>query len=207
MLYSNKRESSLETGHAVAEGVMAGQSEEALVTPSHESPELPQADSSPQKIVDPRPKIPLSGPGRLISDLSKELGQVLAPHGIYSLSGMAVVYNRKSRALEPLTPVRFRSLTENYVIPIKVTPKGEVEQSMSSGDAGSVLASDHFLDNLREVERLNTVRLPVMRADGRVELLAEGYDRESKVLTAQDGAWRMPRTCRWRTPRRAWMTC
>ena len=48
------------------------------------------------------------------------------------------------------------------------------------------MVSGHFLDKLPEVERVNEVRLPVVRASGKVELLSEGYDKESKILTVYD---------------------
>jgi hypothetical protein len=144
-------------------------------------------ENPPAKILDPRPRIELPGPGRLISNVAAELAQVLASCGIYCHAKAAVVYDRESKALTALTPGVFRTQIEEHVIPLKVGPSGDVEQSMSSGDAGAILTSPQFLNNLRLVERLNTVRLPVMRADGHIELLPEGYDRESKILTVQDG--------------------
>jgi hypothetical protein len=52
-----------------------------------------------------------------------------------------------------------------------------------------LLASPFFLEQLQPLRAFNTVRLPVTRSDGSVELLGEGYDRESGVLTCtQTGA-------------------
>lgn len=134
--------------------------------------------------LDQRPRIKLPGDGRMIGDLATELGQVLAPSGIYKYRGCAAVYDERDQCLEAIKPGRFRTWIERYVIPFKANEDGEVDQSMSGGDAGAVIISEQFLSHLREVERVNTVRLPVARPDGRVELLPEGYDAGSKILTA-----------------------
>jgi len=54
---------------------------------------------------------------------------------------------------------------------------------MSESDAKGVLSSQQFIDKLPKLERIATARLPVMRQDGRIELLSAGYDRESLTLT------------------------
>ena len=128
----------------------------------------------------------LPGPGRTISTVSMELGQVLAPCGIYNYAGGVAVYANSSKTLDPIKPAKFRTWSEKFIIPVKAGDKGEVIQTMSSGDAGTILLSEQFIEQLREVDRFNGVRLPVMRENGTVELLPEGYDRDSKILTATE---------------------
>ncbi|MGB8355154.1 MAG: hypothetical protein WCD79_14750 [Chthoniobacteraceae bacterium] len=141
---------------------------------------------APTKQLDPRPKIQLAGDGRTISELAMELGQVLSTCGIYFYAGQAAVYDEKTKTLDPIKPAKFRTWAEKSVITFKDGKEGPVDVTMGSGEAGAVLLSDQFLGQLREVDRINGVQLPVIRADGKVELLTEGYDRESKILTATD---------------------
>src|SRR5262249_16701221 len=39
-------------------------------------------------------------------------------------------------------------------------------------------------EQLQEVERFNPIRMPIMRKEGHIELLTEGYDAEIKSFTA-----------------------
>ena len=113
---------------------------------------------------DPRPKIVLPGKDRLLSDVAAEIGHVLAGENIYRHAGQAAVYDEKSKTLVEAKAAPFRSWVERFVIPIRREKKGEAPHSMSSGDAGAILASGHFLDCLRDVERVNPVCLPITRA-------------------------------------------
>ena len=139
--------------------------------------------------ADPRPKIVLPGKDRLLSDVAAELGHILARENIYRYAGQAAVYDEKSKTLGEAKAAPFRLWSERFIIPIKKEKKGESVHSMSSGDAGAILASRHFLDCLREVERINPVCLPITRADKSVALLPEGYDRESKILMTGQAAY------------------
>jgi hypothetical protein len=141
------------------------------------------AEAGREKFLDQRPKVQLSGDGRLTSEVATELGQILAPYNVYKYQDEAHIGDEGSKTLNPIKPAKFRTWIEEYVIPIKMQDGGEVVQSMTSSEAGTVLVSNQFLSQLREVERVNGVRLPVMRPDGKVELLPEGYDRSSKILT------------------------
>ncbi len=47
----------------------------------------------------------------------------------------------------------------------------------------AVLSSPQFKDQLRQIEHLNPVRMPVLRATGEIELLPEGYDAPTKSFT------------------------
>ena len=138
---------------------------------------------------DARPKIVLPGKDRLLSDVAAELGHLLARENIYRHAGQAAVYDDKNKTLGPAKPAPFRSWVERFIIPVKREKKGEARHSMSSGDAGAILASGHFLDCLREVERVHPVCLPITRADNQVALLPNGYDKDSKILTTGQAAY------------------
>jgi hypothetical protein len=80
----------------VAPGTATAPLEERIVpetvTPEPAAPVLESAgkdEAEPIKPVDPRPKIELAGPGRPMSALATELGQLLASVGIYNYAGQA----------------------------------------------------------------------------------------------------------------------
>ena len=145
-----------------------------------------EASTDTAGTIDPRPRIELPGEGQLVSDVASKYGNVLAAYDIYDFAGGAALYEPKRKTLEPISPAWFRTLSENYIRPFKVKATGKVDQSMSGSDARAILLSGQFRGQLREVERTNGVRLPVVRGNGEVELLPEGYDRESKILTVYD---------------------
>ena len=68
----------------------------------------------------------------------------------------------------------------------KAQPQGmprRVKVTMSKDTASGTLASPQFMNQQRKLSRVNNVRQPVLRANGRIELLPEGYDPESGVYT------------------------
>ena len=58
------------------------------------------------------------------------------------------------------------------------------EVSLTREQAGLILESDAFQASLRPLRGTQRMRLPVLREDGRCELLAAGYDAPSQVFTA-----------------------
>ena len=49
--------------------------------------------------------------------------------------------------------------------------------------AAGVLESDEFGPQLRRLGRVHSVRMPVLRSGGALELLPEGYDEATKIFT------------------------
>jgi hypothetical protein len=80
-----------------------------------------------------------------------------------------------------------RTLVENHLVCYRLRRAGEneisLDRTMSEGDAKGVLSAQQFLRRLPKLEKLATTRLPVMRADNKIELLPGGYDSESLTLT------------------------
>jgi hypothetical protein len=58
---------------------------------------------------------------------------------------------------------------------------------MSLDVARALVVSPQFLEPLPEIKRFSPVRMPVMRADGRIELLPDGFDSETLTLTDTNG--------------------
>lgn len=144
--------------------------------------------SSPESI-DSRPAIRLPGDGLLISQFATELGSHLAEAGIYSRKGYATAVAKSGQEFELVTSSWLRSWIEHHVVPFKVIGNHDIRinRSMSDDVARAVLASPQFLEALPEVEGLNPCPMPVIRADGSLEILSPGVDVPSKTYTADPG--------------------
>lgn len=140
-------------------------------------------DAAPAQPRDSRPQILSSGDGRLTSEVADDHGQVLSKSGFYLWKGDVHHYDDKRRAFELVTPTNYRTLIEDHLIPRKVKRGMEITHTLSSNEAGTILRSTHFRRHLSQIELINRVRQPVMRADGSLGLLPEGHDAESKVFT------------------------
>ena len=149
--------------------------------------EVPAAapdSNTPMKPLDPRPRIQLPGDGRYLSDFATEVGQVMASSEMYLYAGGPAIYDPKQDAVVEIKPSQFCSWLEKHVRPFKSTKDGDVDQSLSSGEAAKVLMSEQFRDHLPEVERFNGIRLPVQREDGTIQLLPVGHDAASNIFTS-----------------------
>jgi hypothetical protein len=139
------------------------------------------------------PKAPMIELPGLLSEFGKEVGNVLSEKDIFLRGDTLVVLieqRRRGRLRNELLlvgPQRFRSEIERWIVPYrwKGTGKGaeEIPCSMPKDVADQLLNNGEFLGRVRRIERLNHVRQPIMREDGRVELLKVGYDEESGTLT------------------------
>ena len=150
-----------------------------------ESPDAPAESSS-----DAPPELaPIRLPGRNvpISQFSRELGAVLCRNGVFLRSDMAVTLDKKHCRLVKLDSESLRSYGDDQAFLHTIEKSGEefvkIRQSMRKDIASAVLSSRVFLEQQREVWRVNAVPMPVIRDDGRLELLEQGFDHESQILT------------------------
>jgi Bifunctional DNA primase/polymerase, N-terminal/Primase C terminal 1 (PriCT-1) len=136
---------------------------------------------------DERPKVMLPGEDRLMSDVGAELGEHLADK-LYEHTGEVAIV--REGMLVPVSAQTFRTLVETYVVCCKISSirSGalKVGKTMTVEDARGIMAADSFRSQLRPLSRVNRCRLPVLRSDGRIELLPEGYDAETQALTIRD---------------------
>ena len=142
-------------------------------------------DGMQAMLADPRPKVRLPGDDWLLSVTAEELGQHLADKPIFVHNGEIVTSDGTD--LHSVTPQTFRTLVERHVVCYRKRRAGnasfEVKITMSDDDARGIMASPQFRERLRRVRRLNSCRLPVLRVNGKLELLSEGYDSASGTLT------------------------
>jgi hypothetical protein len=138
--------------------------------------------------ADARPKIRLPGNDRLLSDFATEAAACLSAKEIFCLNKRIVTVD--DGRVHEVTPQEARSLVEKYFVCYREKPGNgcayKVYCTMRDDEARGLLASPQFKAGLRQLSRVNRARLPILRADGRIELLPEGYDPASKTLTVSN---------------------
>lgn len=142
-----------------------------------------------------RPKIRLPGDNRELLHFAKEVADVLATRNLFRRDRAPVVVNPEKARLDAMTPQMLRSWSQDHIVYFK-------EKTVSSGDesrsidivktmnvdtARGLIESWHFIDKLPEIERLNPVRLPVLRANGAIDLTPTGYFSETRTYTLDSG--------------------
>ena len=135
----------------------------------------PQPVTVSSFINDTRPKVKLRGDNRLLSDVASELGPNLSSV-LYAHSGEVVEY--RDGLLHSISAQLLRTLAERHVVFYKTHGSSEsfanVNVTLDEGDARGILVSPQFLECLNPIAHVNSVRLPVLRSNGKVELLPEG---------------------------------
>jgi len=139
-----------------------------------------------------KPAIELPCPGRPLSDFAANIGAILAGTGVYSRGGLAFTVDHATKQLAQVDPQWLRTWAENEVSLFKQAKTAAglsitLRHSMSLDVAKALVVSSQFLQQLPEIKRFSPVRMPVMRADGRIELLPEGFDPETLTLTDPNG--------------------
>jgi hypothetical protein len=127
----------------------------------------------------------------VISTMAREIGGVLCNNGVFVRQRSAMTISQDGRLVE-MSARRFRTYCEDHLVTFKWDmPKPNVfekkPQTMTVEAAATILESDQFLARQRELMRVATVRQPVKRKDGRIELLDYGYDHEAQTFTQNSG--------------------
>jgi primase-polymerase (primpol)-like protein len=142
-------------------------------------------DQMQAALQDPRAKVRLPGDNWLLSQTAAELGRHLTDQSLFFRNGELVALN--GTVLRIVTPQEFRTRVERHVIGYRKRKAGDntfdINITMTNDDASGVLASPQFIERMRRIVRLNLCRQPIIRADGEIELLPDGYDIPSKTLT------------------------
>lgn len=162
----------------------------SLVDEQETPAEEPDAKEVPSKL----PRIRLPGEGRRVTDFAREAGQASREHGVYRRDEQPVVVSGETGGILALSPERFcTDLEEVAVTYISKVVRIEGEEmviekakTMTPTVAKVAMASNAFISTLRPLVRVNMVRQPIMRADGRIETLKIGYDEESGILTMRN---------------------
>lgn len=125
------------------------------------------------------PKINVDQP---IRTLALQIGQHIKYRNIFIRSaGDVVTVNAQTGKMQAMTPKRFIGFLEESAV---IESRGaRSRESLLKEEADVILGQDIFLECLRPLDAVHTIRLPVMRASGEVEFLPEGYDPESRIYT------------------------
>jgi hypothetical protein len=138
------------------------------------------------------PQVKLPRGGKQLRMFAKEVGAIVGANGLFRREAVPVTIDPESGRIEDMNAQRLRSYVEDQLITYeeviqKKTGIAAIPETMGVDEARGCLECDAFRYPLRKLRRVNFVRLPVMRADGRVELLPKGYDPESEILTMKNG--------------------
>jgi hypothetical protein len=146
------------------------------------------AEAEPPR-MDGRPELVLPGDGKSLSEFAAELGEKLKGHQIFKRDGIAL-YVSDGHKLEPMRASSFVTWVEQFVRIMKWAGTGKERRlesaSMTEAAAGLILDSVQFLRHLNPIRRVNLVRQPVIRPNGKLELLPKGYDAQSQTVTVAE---------------------
>lgn len=142
-----------------------------------------------------RPKIRLPGDNRELLHFAQDVGDELAKHDFYRRDRMPVGINRENARLDMISPQALRSMAQEHIVFFKAKEIGsgkdaatiEIVKTMNVDTSRGVLEAWAFVDKLPEIQRVNPIRLPVMRRDNRIELAPRGYFSEGRIFTLDGG--------------------
>jgi hypothetical protein len=146
-------------------------------TPSPALPGLEEEAGRPDL-----PWVQLPRDGVQLRGFSQKIGAIVGANGLFRRELVPVTIDPESGRIEDMDAERFQTYVENQLVPFSQFSAGKrvglvrQPESMKVGEARACLRSDAFRYPLRRLQRVNQVRLPVIRKDGRMELLPKGYD-------------------------------
>jgi hypothetical protein len=142
------------------------------------------------------PWVHLPTDGRLAHEFNKEVGAICKGAGLYRYKEKIVTVSVNEKTFQSeiraVSPHRFRDWVERrLMVPFRYAFNRngaiKVKQTMGVEHALTCLESDSFSEQQSRLLRVNRVRLPYLRKNGHIELLPEGYDEESSILTIGPG--------------------
>lgn len=138
------------------------------------------------------PWIQLPGDGVQMRPFSQKIGAVIGANGVFRRELVPVTVDPETGRIEDMDAERLQTYVENQLVTFKFISLGKnglskQPSTMKVGDARACLRSDAFRYPLRKLQRVNFTRQPVMRADGKIELLPSRYDAESNIFTNKIG--------------------
>jgi len=140
-----------------------------------------------------REEIELPRVNRLLSDFSREIGEVCSRNGVFLLDGVPVVLQPHSDRMEDLSPDSFRTYVEKDVLCWRLVKKKDEEgnvtfergyESMGKMAAAAVLQSHEFRRQQRPLRMISRIPLPILK-DGNLVLQGPGYDHDSQILVKE----------------------
>ncbi|MGD9419535.1 MAG: hypothetical protein Q7R22_011385 [Verrucomicrobiota bacterium JB025] len=124
-----------------------------------------------------------------LNETAKRLGEIVSRLDLYELNEDLVYFDFRG-ACKVMTPKVFCTWINDHVLMAKVYDKksGDARPGMLGIDqAAVILSSQNFRRGVRGIKAVNHVRLPVIREDGALEKLPDGYDEETETFTVPGG--------------------
>src|ERR1700726_1139036 len=147
-----------------------------------------------------RPQFKLPADDRELHDFARELGGVAKKTQLlFRRDRTPVIINAKKKRIDAMSSETFRTWISDYAACYRVRTiivgEGDERSTVASRKIRTMnlevsrgtLESTQFSEQLPEIERLHTTRLPVMRTDGQIKLLPAGYFDEQGIYTIDDG--------------------
>jgi hypothetical protein len=162
-----------------------------LVLPWNEEPKQHAAMAQTRTILANKIPIELPGENKLESAFSLQLGTNLHPYDFFQRAGQVVMVSRDPVSGElhitTVDHLTFQTALEAICAPFsRRREREQVFRSISPRLASTVLSSPDFREQLRCITALHSVRLPVRRDSGVIEILPEGFDNSTGILTVTD---------------------
>lgn len=162
---------------------------EAGIVEQTPPPQPPALEDDPERPELPWVALPVDG--RIVNDFNTEIGAIVAGLGLYRYKDRIVTVSVNERTnrieIETMTAHCFRDWVENHLLCYRnqFSKHGatRVKATMGVEHAETCLQSHAFRARQDRLVRVNAVRLPIARVDGGIEILPEGYDRPSGILT------------------------
>jgi len=143
--------------------------------------ELPAGDGADARIA---PQVNLNW--SIGQRLAREIAQLTANCGIYLYGDRVVTIDEWSGSAVLMSSRRFGSWLEKWIETVKPDRYGELRPTTMGNElAKQVMEADQFRDTLRPLRGVHPVRMPVLRENGRPELLKPGYDEATGIFTCR----------------------
>lgn len=120
--------------------------------------------------------------------LGRELGEIVRKLDLFDLNGDLIYFDHDGERRKML-PTRFRTWILEHVVICRRFEKDSgaaIPDTLGQDEAVVVVESEVFRRSVRKLERINRVRLPVLREEA-VGWLPWGYDAASKTYTVPGG--------------------
>jgi len=139
-----------------------------------------------------KPQIKGPGLGRPLSMFAEELADYVKNTNFFVMNNELIYHSYNKEADQttciPVNGCMFRTLIEKYVTIITTCEnengvKYNIAKSLRGEESSAIVSSEQFKNGLRHISRINHCRMPTLRKNNKIELLPEGYDQESKIMT------------------------
>jgi hypothetical protein len=125
------------------------------------------------------------------SMFAREVGLHMPDADVFQRDGVAVIIDPETGRLNGVTANLLLTELERWFVFYQLKVKDEepvkLPMGMTVQTARFLLEAREFVGRLRRIDRVNKVRMPVVRRNGKVQLLPEGYDDESRIFTLTSG--------------------